>query len=249
MPGEAAGAGGCSRKKNGFIRHGTDWPLDRFSTIERAWPDSLVVCIASGPSLTRQQVEKVEGLKCIVVNDGYLLAPWAEILYFADPRWREWHVQRPEYQAFAGVQITIEGSHGWEKLVDVPGIFTMRNMGSHPPLSTTRNGLATGQNSGYQALNIAYLLGASRVILLGYDMKTGAGGRMHWFGDHPLKTNPAMLSAYEQNFGHLAPELKKRGLEVLNCSPDSALRCFPKVPLDEALARFLPGPVAAAVPA
>ena len=36
----------------------------------------------------------------------------------------------------------------------------------------------------------------------------------------------------------LAPELKKRGVRVVNCSPDSAIPYFEKMPLAAALEAF-----------
>lgn len=115
-------------------------------------------------------------------------------------------------------------------------------------LSAKPNGLATGQNSGYQAINLAYLLGCRRVLLLGYDLQLGAGGREHWFGAHPVKTVPAHFSAFLQNFARLARELPK-GFEVVNCTPGGALDCFPRALLEDELARLLPDSIAAGISA
>ena len=41
-----------------------------------------------------------------------------------------------------------------------------------------------GGNSGFQAINLAFLWGATRIILLGFDCKAVAG-KDHWFGQHP----------------------------------------------------------------
>lgn len=92
-----------------------------------------------------------------------------------------------------------------------------------------------GANSGYQAINLAYLLGASRILLLGFDMKP-AGRRMHWFGDHPGKLRKALpFPQWIKNFDALAADLRQAGITVLNCTPGSALTCFPRADLAEAL--------------
>ena len=83
---------------------------------------------------------------------------------------------------------------------------------------------------------LATLLGAKRIILLGFDMKAAADGRMHWHEDHPVRTpanvfTQSMLPAYKTIVG----PLEERGIEVINCSLDSALTVFKKMPLDEAL--------------
>ena len=113
----------------------------------------------------------------IVVNDAYLLAPWADILYFADWRWwRDFgHRKRAEFKAFQGQKCTIENSGA---MVDDPEIFMLHNSG-HEGLSEKPNCLHTGSNGGYQAVNIATLAGAKRVVLLGYDMRFH-GKRSHF---------------------------------------------------------------------
>ena len=90
-------------------------------------------------------------------------------------------------------------------------------------------GVKTGRNSGYQALNIAVHLGASRVLLLGYDMHGD-----HFFGSHPDKSRPPFALCLKLWPTIVAP-LKKAGVEVVNCTPNSALTIFPQMPLREAL--------------
>lgn len=86
----------------------------------------------------------------------------------------------------------------------------------------------TGQNSGYQAINLAYHFGASKIILLGYDMKK-QGDKAHFFGDHPKGlTNAEGVEKWKAHFPALAKDLNREGVEVLNCTIDTALSCFNK---------------------
>lgn len=161
-------------------------------------------------------------------------------------RWWHWHKDRPEFQAVASVKVTME--NGGVEPVSDGSIFTLRNLSAveSSPLSTRPNGLATGQNSGYQAVNFAYLAGARRVLLLGFDMRPAEDGRTHWFGDHPVKTGPAIFSCMLQNFEALARRLRQvPEFEVMNCTPGSALGCFPRAALES----VLPGSPAAPLPA
>ena len=90
----------------------------------------------------------------------------------------------------------------------------------------------TGQNGGYQAINLAYHLGAKRIGLLGYDMQH-TDGRHHWFGDHPAGLpNPSPVSEWIKNFTPLASDLDAEGIEVINCTRETALRCFPRMGLE-----------------
>jgi len=116
-------------------------------------------------------------------------------------------------------------------------------------LSVKPNGLQTGMNSGYQAINLAVLLGVTTIVLLGFDMKPARDGKMHWFGDHPLKTNPAVFSAMLQHFPKTLSPLRQLGVEVINCTPDSALTCYRKEGLDETLACLVADQETTALPA
>jgi hypothetical protein len=93
----------------------------------------------------------------------------------------------------------------------------------------------TGRNSGYQAIGLAVHLGVKRIILLGYYMKASSPETSHWFGDHPVKANLAIFGSGIKNFGTLVEPLKARGVEVINCTRDTALDCFPKMALADAL--------------
>jgi len=202
--------------------------------------------------------EESPRLRGIAVNDAYRLAPWADLHYFADARWWKWHKDKPEYRAYAGDRVTIENvgddltdaqrAEFYQQL-DAAEIWLLHNYGGESAvLSTKRNGIATGQNSGYQAINIAMLAGAARILLLGFDMKPAADGRMHWFGDHPVKTHTSVFSVMVNNFNRLARRMPASGPEIINCTPGSALECFPRSSLEHELARLLPGPEPAALP-
>jgi hypothetical protein len=222
-------------------------PQSRFAVIERVWEGETVVCIGSGPSLTAHALETIKGrAKVIAVNDNYLVAPWADCLYFADSRWHLWQLQgaskswpwasfsaeqvKEAFKNFAGQKITIE--HGGAEAKE-PDVFVLRNYG-HEGLSEKPDGIHTGQNSGYQAINIAVLAGAKKIILLGYDMKY-TGGKSHSHSGHPVKMPEDCYKRYAKNFTSLENPLEKLGVKVLNCCHDSLITAFPKVSLEQAL--------------
>lgn len=88
-------------------------------------------------------------------------------------------------------------------------------------------------NSGYQAINLAYHFGVSRILLIGYDMQR-TGGKAHWHGDHVSGlTNAEGLSKWATRFPALAQDLEREGVEVINCSQETALTCFPRARLED----------------
>jgi len=94
-----------------------------------------------------------------------------------------------------------------------------------------RNCIHYGYNSGYQAVNLAYLLGAKRVILLGFDMHV-TKDKTHFFGDHPEPMHSASpFPQFIKEFGQLAADLKAEGVTVVNCTRETALGCFTRAAL------------------
>lgn len=95
----------------------------------------------------------------------------------------------------------------------------------------------TGANSGFQAVNLSiHLAGPGRRILTGFDMSLAGG--VHWHGPHVggLK-NPSQetIDGWIAKFKAAVPDLNRAGVEVINCTPGSALDCFPMMNLEEAL--------------
>lgn len=94
--------------------------------------------------------------------------------------------------------------------------------------------LCRGSNSGYQAVNLAYILGARRIILIGYDMH---GKGTHFFGKHPAPlTNNTDYESFIAAFRAMNP--KFYGVEVINCTRRTAIpeEVFKRMELKSALA-------------
>lgn len=91
--------------------------------------------------------------------------------------------------------------------------------------SVIHYGLPRGGNSGYQAVNLAYQLGAKTILLLGFDMKG-----THYFGNHP---DGLVQDSPFHNFIESFKTITE--VEIINCSPDSALTCFPYMRIQDAI--------------
>ena len=184
--------------------------------------------IASGPSLTQSDVDAIRGKGTVIaINDNYLLAPWADYLYFCDPKWFQWHKDKPEFIHFKGQIYTQD-----KKTAEDNG-YTYIESVSAQGLSESPERIHQGSNSGYQAINLAYHLGAEKVILLGYDMQT-TDGKAHWFGHHPDKV-VSNHKSFARHFDSLADHAKRLNLEIVNCSRQTALTCFERKPLETVL--------------
>jgi hypothetical protein len=198
-----------------------------------AWAGAVVAVAGGGPSLTQTQLEQCKGkTKLLAIKDALRLAPWADALYFCDERW--WEHSRALVSSFSGPVFTLENYALRKK---IHGLRCLRNDGREG-FTEDRAALRHGAHSGYQAVHLAAHLGARRILLLGMDMKLGADGRRHWFGEHPYgwAAGPDLYShLLIPFFSELVAPLRARGVEVFNVTPGSALECFPKLTLEEAL--------------
>jgi hypothetical protein len=199
--------------------------------VPRICPGGTVVCLASGPSLKEEDVEYVRwrATAIIAVNDTYRLAPFATALMASDAAW--WMTHRKDVESFAGLKYCLEQS-----AARVEGVKVLRNTGLEG-IETDPTGLRTGRNSGAAAINLAVLFGASRIVILGYDMQAPRGDRhSHFFGQHPfpLRRSSNYL-LFRQYFDKMVGPLAKLQVEVINCSRDTALTAFPRAALRDVL--------------
>ena len=202
-------------------------PLHTWPTVPRLCPGGTVVILAGGPSLTREDVEYVRAKAdaVIAINNTYQLAPWATALYGADGIWWRWHKGAP---TFTGLKYSL--SRGASMFKDVQ---ILKNSGSRG-LETEPTGLKNGRNGAFQAINLAVHFGAKRIILLGVDMQKGPKGEEHWHKDHPNRSR-SPYGVFLKYFESLVNPLNDLGVEVINCSPRTALKIFPIMPLRVAL--------------
>lgn len=200
--------------------------------IARRYADQTIVCVASGPTLTAEDLAYVRPRAPIVaVNDAIRLAPWAPVLYSSDRGW--WWYHRERLRDFPGDQIGI----GWKqgdasRLARLPRVHVLTHTGLEG-LERDPAGLRTGGHSGYAAINLAVHLGARRIVLLGYTCGL-VGGRSHFFGRHPVglpESSTQNYAAFRRAYDALVAPLAEIGVAVVNATPGTTITAFPCAPL------------------
>lgn len=177
--------------------------------------NETMICIASGPSLSRNDCDIAfsSGYKIITVNNSWRMVPDCEVIYAGDCCWWE--------ENSDSITSKAERWCGDE--------FTARRFG----INYLPSSLPGSFNSGQRAIELAINQGAKRVILLGYDCTLRNG--LHWHGAHPLLDNPDRFSInrWQAEFQQLRD--RAGGVEIINCSPRTRLQAFPALPLQVAL--------------
>lgn len=182
------------------------------------WTGRTAVVIANGPSLTREQVDFVLGVnhRSIAVNTAYQMAPLADILYAGDFLFHKVHNQRMR-KCHLNIWTTDPtaaeqyGVNRWKGRNDVGLGEALVHL----------NG-----NSGAQAINLAYLFGARKIVLLGFTMRE-IDGKKHFHGDHE---KPLVQKQLFEQWLHamltVAKDAKRLGVDICNADPLSAMTCF-----------------------
>lgn len=215
-----------------FTCHASEKQKEELGFVDRL-KGGTILCVASGPSLTREDAEfardKVHAT--IVTNTTFRLVPWAHIVYAADFIWWEQHL--PEIK-----RMSIPGEL-WTCSVQAARQYRLnfiRGEVGREGLSRDASRIHTGTNSGYQAIGLAFHLGARRIILLGYDFQR-TNGRSHWHGDHTGKCHNHMdFKLALSRIPRLAIDLQSEGVEVVNCSRETAIKSFRRSTIQEVFA-------------
>jgi hypothetical protein len=187
--------------------------------------------IASGPSLTKEDCELVERAQAagqcsvLVINNNFKMVPTATVLYACDGAW--WRRYFHETAHFSGEKWSQDEAAASEfGLNHIPGE-------NKQGLCTEPGRIHFGSNGGFQAINLAYHLGAKRIALLGYDMQY-TNGQSHWHGDHENGlNNPRNIKHWLPMMNRLARDCERVGMEVVNCSRSTALECFERSTIED----------------
>jgi hypothetical protein len=197
-----------------------------------SWTGDTRVIVASGPSAKDVPIDQAKGrARFIVTNSSWKLAPWADILFACDQSWWKHYSGCPE---FSGLKLTTD-SKASAKFPEVRHVNCRKpdDRLVLKPLGT----VGWGSNSGFQALNLAVQFGCAKIILVGFDMRLDKG--LHWHGRHPDQlSNPSVrvIDRWRRSVDNAWGVIKPTGCRVINCSPISALKAYPKMTFEDALA-------------
>lgn len=192
----------------------------QFTKLERDLVGRSVYILGGGPSLRGFDFESLRGCGHVVaVNDAIFAAPWADTAITIDIIWLANRVNALRHfdgEMIAAVPDDFEP-------VDAPVRYVLRRPGA---MVSERMGIVyTGDNSGFAALGMAIMRGASRIALLGYDMT--APGHFHagytWRSRYGVGDYPR----WARYFHALKRIADERGIQIINCNRNSGIRCFP----------------------
>jgi hypothetical protein len=241
------------------------------------WQGRNAFIIGGGPSLTRQagfsgrieygnnkeimekisqMLKPIHGSRVIGVNNAFELGNWVDICFFGDCHWENWEANNEKLKRFKGLIVHCCPHPDRGKFPHtVPKILFVRRHEKRGIQTAYKDIVAWNGNSGGAAINLAYLLGAKRVILFGFDMKPDRKGdnknfhSRHFDNQTIRKTDlgkappepksgkdvRAKLNQFIWNMDVVAKDAKRLGFEILNACPGSRMESFPIISIEEGL--------------
>ena len=219
--------------------------------------DKTVVLIATGPSINDEQIRQVFKAKqggrvsVMTVNNAYQKAPWTDVHIACNDDWWNYYWPRSAILREMGCP-----KYTWYRsLADKYGIQYVKAI-VKDGLSTDPRIVHINHGSGPMAINLAVHLGVKRLLLIGHDMKFApnyngrqqkiGSSKRHFFGEYPKelqhwpsvkvgKTKPGALDGLIESYDRMVPDLKKIGMKVINCTPNSVLTSFSTSTLEKEL--------------
>lgn len=216
--------------------------------VPQIWKDGTCWIIGGGPSVTTQFripkkiVQKVRNNEVpisefspymsllhdkhvIGINGAFRLGDWVDICFFGDRNW--YFDNASDLNAYKGILVGCPEflqCAGWQKL----NIQHVKKSDKTYGLTKEPSKVCWNFNSGSAAINLAYHLGCTRIILLGFDMDLSSSGTGHWHNLYNGKTNMP-FAKHLAGFEQIAIDAKQLGIEIINASPLSKIENFPKM--------------------
>jgi hypothetical protein len=193
----------------------------------RLWKNETVFILGGGPSLQQSDVNRLKDRRVIAVNDSFRLGDWIDIVWFTDCRW--YNDTKEALSHFPGLIIGAPPCK-----CEHPGVLRVARK-NQPGISINPNFVYWNKNSGSSAINLAYLLGATKIVLLGFDMKV-TDNKHNWHSYHSFTPrNDIYADLFLPCYEKIAEDAKKLNLTILNATTNSAITVFPIIHLSEVL--------------
>ena len=204
--------------------------------IPEEWKGETIFVVGGGPSVAHQRPHRLAGRKVIAINSSYETVPFAQYVFFGDNRWHEEHRNRPAFKQFLtharAVTVSAPATGAYLKKLDRITPTCVEN-----GLTVTRRGLSCQKTSFQGAINLAAMLGAKTIVLLGLDGQRSPNGLSHHHKPHKWVTRPGTITWDLQmtQLQFIVQPLKNLGIETFNTNPESRFTYWPHRPLEDFL--------------
>jgi len=209
---------------------------------EGSWDGKSAVIVGGGPSLKVFDWSKLLGspLRSIAINGAYQSLPNATIWFTEDARVVSRFGPLEDFQSFQGIKLLHLLDEGYlPEITPYLDQLTIIPKKQNAKFWSKRweDGLSVSSNSGIGALNVADLLGASTIFLLGFDCRSDSSTVENFHSLYPKDwaVGAGVLADYASDFKHWAAlHLRHRKVvNVVNPAYPSALDCWERISYED----------------
>lgn len=197
--------------------------------IKKIFKGETVYILGGGASLLNILGDQTIPNPTIGINNAFRLGDWVDVCWFVDSRFYWWY--KKELDAYKGLKLSYNrhpellGS-----LEYIEGVKTVKGSSGE---GISLQGIKFNSSSGGSSINLAYLLGAKKIVLVGFDMRFVNSKSNWWDYSNHMLVREKGYDNFIKPFHRLKKDADMLGLEILNATPGSALDMFKFVRLDE----------------
>lgn len=195
-----------------------------------AWKGRACFVVGSGPSLRGFDRSILASQLSIGTNEEYRWGP--SVALCQDVRWLRKYHEEETYKACPSLKVYFKAhpdrQEGFEPGDHVHQVASTLSRNDRPWGVALSGGLIDLANCGFAALNLACILGADPIYLLGFDCRPDERGRVHGHDHYPpeweMSPDSDRFGVWAREIARYTGEIKS---EVVNLCPHSRIMCFP----------------------
>ena len=187
--------------------------------VPEIWPDATVYIIGGGPSVNDFDLSRLQGQGVIATNSAFEEVPFAQFLCFTDREW--WENNRFKLANFPGVMVTRNPLFRESRRVKFLEPSSVSGLETRPGY------INYAANTGLWATFLAIKLGASQVVLVGFDCQP-VNGRTNYHDRHSNPGDSRIYQKFLREWDKFSNTLLGYA-DIINACPTSAITNFRKV--------------------
>jgi hypothetical protein len=201
---------------------------DFFQELKSKIAGRKVFIIGGGPSLKNMDLSFLNGKQVIVTNNAAELLPEATAWIWAD---EPWAANNHRLLEESQIRLRFHPKPFCNSLYDrgkklgygnCQILHKTGDFGLDPQEYKIR-----GNNSGANAIHLAYSCKAREILLLGFDMHVSPTGKANYHDKHICHgTNEIYKEKFIPSIKSMADGLSRIGINVYNLNKESSLKCF-----------------------
>jgi len=223
----------------------TVWILGGGPSLSRQFnvPDKIIKGMEQGElpiSVLSPYMKSIHNEIVIGINMAFRIGDWIDMVFWGDPGFYRKPRVETDLIRFPGKKLACHQSFANPKR-KAEGIETIARDSKRRGISDNPETVCWNGNSGAAAISVAVNAGAKRIILVGFDMSV-VSSHSHWHNEYGHPKVPP-FKTHIQGFKEIAEDAQKRGVEIINASPNSTITFFPKASVADVLEGKLITPI------